>query len=82
MLKSQDINCDTCEHSDRNDNDLPCAWCVEALEPVCWHKKPWYKRISFFFAWYDMWLGLYWDREKRYLYIMPLPMIGIKLQIF
>ena len=32
------------------------------------------------FAWYDFWIGLYWNREKRRLYILPLPCIGIVVQ--
>lgn len=24
-------------------------------------------------AWYDLWVGLYWDREKRQLYALPVP---------
>lgn len=28
------------------------------------------------FAWYDVWIGAYYDREKRRLYLM-VPFIGI-----
>lgn len=27
------------------------------------------------FKWFDMWVGVYVDRDKRRLYICPLPMI-------
>ena len=29
------------------------------------------------FAWYDLWVGAYWDRKQRRLYILPLPCVGI-----
>jgi hypothetical protein len=29
------------------------------------------------FAWYDFWVGLYWDRKKKVLYILPIPMVGL-----
>ena len=35
-------------------------------------------KIRGYFAWYDLWLGVYWDRKQRVLYI-GIPMIGIKL---
>lgn len=34
-------------------------------------------RIRPLLAWYDFWVGLFWDSKKRRLYILPLPCIGI-----
>lgn len=34
-------------------------------------------RIGFVFAWYDLWIGLYWSKAKRRLYILPIPCVGI-----
>lgn len=28
----------------------------------------------------DLWVGFFWDRAKRRLYILPLPMIGVMVQ--
>lgn len=33
--------------------------------------------FQFIFRWYDLWVGFYWDRKKKYLYIFPLPCFGI-----
>ena len=32
------------------------------------------------FAWYDMWIGCYWDRQNRRLYVLPVPCLGIVIQ--
>jgi len=34
-----------------------------------------------FLAWYDCWIGGYYDRKRRVLYICPLPMIVIEIQM-
>jgi len=36
-------------------------------------------KIRLIFAWYDIWIGLYWDGKERTLYCLPIPCVGIKL---
>ena len=32
-------------------------------------------RPKLMFKWYDLWVGAFWDRDKRLLYVCPLPTI-------
>lgn len=36
-------------------------------------------RVKAFWAWYDFWVGVYYDRDKRHIYICPLPMVVFQL---
>lgn len=38
--------------------------------------------IRFFFAWYDLWIGAYWDRERKIIYLLPVPCFGVALKRF
>jgi len=33
--------------------------------------------IRLIVAWYDAYVGVYWDRRNRRLYIFPLPCLGV-----
>ena len=32
------------------------------------------------FAWYDFWIGAYYDRTKKRLYVLPLPCLGFYVE--
>jgi len=34
------------------------------------------------FGWHFCFIGTFWDEQKKWLYIFPLPMVGFKIQIF
>lgn len=38
-------------------------------------------KIKPIFRWYDFWIGLYFDTAKRVIYIFPVPMLGLKVQL-
>lgn len=36
-------------------------------------------KVKIFWAWFDFWRGLYFDRKKRILYVCPLPTFVIAI---
>lgn len=38
-------------------------------------------KITPFFKWFDFWVGLYYDQKNRTLYICPIPMFGVKVEL-
>ena len=52
---------------------------VRGLLRGTWPRLPWVK-VRFLAAWYDLWVGAFWDSEKRRLYILPIPCLGIVLE--
>ena len=37
-------------------------------------------KVDFVFAWFDFFIGLYYNKKKKWLYILPLPMCAIVLK--
>lgn len=38
-------------------------------------------RIRPLFAWYDLWVGLFVDTHKKRLYILPVPCLGLVVEL-
>lgn len=36
-------------------------------------------KIKFIFKWFDFWIGIFIDKQKNTIYILPVPMIGISI---
>lgn len=36
--------------------------------------------VRFIFAWYDLWVGFYWDSAKCRLYVLPIPCFGVCIE--
>ena len=38
-------------------------------------------KISLIFKWFDFWIGIFYDRHKKWIYIFPVPMCGILIKL-
>src|SRR4051812_45988377 len=38
-------------------------------------------KLTPFFRWFDLWVGAYVDTKNRALYVCPLPMLGVKVEL-
>lgn len=36
--------------------------------------------VKFIFAWYDLWIGFFIDKNKKLVYFFPLPMLGVRFK--
>ena len=41
----------------------------------------WELTAETFFRWYDLWIGAYYDKKAKRLYVCPLPMMGFWIEI-
>lgn len=37
-------------------------------------------RGSLLFAWYDLWVGVFYDRKRRVVYVFLIPCLGVEWQ--
>lgn len=51
---------------------------TKQLFPVWNHTK---RRVSLSFRWYDLWVGVYYDRRARVLHFCPLPTICLSIRL-
>lgn len=79
----------TCGNDSQHENLVPTP--IGWVCPDCAYRQTWFmadgsgffaerKRITPIFAWYDMWVGFFWDEERRILYFFPIPMFGFKIK--
>lgn len=38
-------------------------------------------KIRLIFVWYDLWVGIFYDTKKKFIYIFPIPMLGILIKL-
>ena len=38
-------------------------------------------KFKIIFAWYDLWVGVFIDTKKKWVYIFPLPMVGLIIKL-
>lgn len=38
-------------------------------------------KIKVIFAWYDLWIGFFFDMKKVKIYVFPIPMVGLEISL-
>lgn len=46
-----------------------------------WGPRPVFERFHFVFEWRDLWVGFWIDTEKHRVYFLPIPVVGIYIQL-
>lgn len=55
---------------------------AEKAVDVDWKKwNRMHSRFEFIFAWYDLWIGVFYDQKKRWIYIFPAPCFGVIVKL-
>lgn len=34
-------------------------------------------QVQLIFKWFDFWIGIFYDQKKNWIYLLPIPMVGI-----
>jgi hypothetical protein len=55
--------------------------CSQLPDPTEPNITPVRRRWRIKFAWYDMWVGAFYDRHRSVLYVCPLPMLLIEWRL-
>jgi hypothetical protein len=37
------------------------------------------RRLRMVLAWFDLWVGAYWNRNAKRLYLFPFPCVGLRI---
>jgi len=38
-------------------------------------------KIKLIFAWYDFWVGIFYDKKKNWIYFFPIPTFGLIIKL-
>lgn len=38
-------------------------------------------KLKLLFAWYDLWIGIFYDKKQNWIYILPIPMFGLIVKL-
>ena len=62
-----------------DDPDRLCAGCAAFVPTNAITRTRERRRVRLVVAWYDLWVGAYWNRSTRTLYLFPVPCVGVAI---